>query len=414
MYWISVSDIMNCRKFSIIGIMVLIFIFMYPFSSLVGSELLHVGKTGYSYSSIQTAVNEADSGDTVFVHRGAYNESLDLYKKINLVGEQGAVLDVNGTDDIISITADNCIVKGLIIRNCCNKSFSGLNIESDGNIIKDNVFENNAGWGLYLYHSKDNIIMNNTMINDSICIVGSRSDWNSYIIQNNTVNGRPVLFYKNRENVNIIDIDAGQIILANCSFCNVENNKIYGGDQGIILGYCRNSYLAGNNVSHARIGIRLQYSENNTVRNNVLEHNGYGLYITHSSYNQIFNNNISKNTLFGCWLCCNSKSNVIFRNNFSFNANSSYDILENSWSKNNAGNYWSDYNGNDINDDGIGDTPYFILPKYGSSKDSYPIIDYKKIKDDDIDESNGFTISIMLLSMITIFVIGKKLCDNRR
>ena len=105
---------------------------------------------------------------------------------------------------------------------------------------------------------------------------------------------------------------------------------------------------------------------------------------------------------------------MIFRNNFSFNANSSYDIFENSWSKNNVGNYWSDYEGNDINDDGIGDTPYFILPEYGSSKDPYPIIDYKKIKNDDIDESNGFTISILLLSMVTIFVIGKKLYDNRR
>jgi hypothetical protein len=35
------------------------------------------------------------------------------------------------------------------------------------------------------------------------------------------------------------------------------------------------------------------------------------------------------------------------------------------------GNYWSDYSGNDTNDNGIGDIPYNL----DSNKDIYPLID---------------------------------------
>ena len=44
----------------------------------------------------------------------------------------------------------------------------------------------------------------------------------------------------------------------------------------------------------------------------------------------------------------------------------------NIWYNGITGNYWSDYNGTDSNEDGIGDTPYIIN---NLNQDNYPLIE---------------------------------------
>ncbi len=401
---------MNWKNILIIFVISLSSIlFLMAENFFVKAETLHIGKDGYSFSTIDNAIKEANFNDTIYVHKGIYNESILISKKINLIGEKGAILEFRGENDIISIKADNCTLEGFIIRNCTNDSFSGINIESNENTIQNNFICNNSGWGLYMYNSNSNIIVNNTFINDGVCIVGNRGDWESYIIENNTVNGKPLIFYKSLKNIDIIGIDAGQIILANCSFCNITKNRINGGDQGIVLGYSNHNIIDNNNASNAKFGLRLQYSNNNSVIMNNFTYNEYGIYVTHSFYNKIFGNNVISSTSYGCWLCCNSKFNEIFKNNFSLNSISAYDIFENNWSKNCLGNYWDDYNGTDNNDDGIGDTPYLISPKGGPSRDYYPIVDYSKVKKcDDKKSSSGFSFYIIIFALITFFLLAKK------
>jgi nitrous oxidase accessory protein NosD len=42
-----------------------------------------------------------------------------------------------------------------------------------------------------------------------------------------------------------------------------------------------------------------------------------------------------------------------------------------SWDSGGKGNFWSNYDGTDSNDDGIGDIPYIIG---GANKDNYPLM----------------------------------------
>jgi hypothetical protein len=52
------------------------------------STTLYVGGTGPgNYTSIQSAINDATSGDTVFVYSGTYYENIVIDVSINLIGE---------------------------------------------------------------------------------------------------------------------------------------------------------------------------------------------------------------------------------------------------------------------------------------------------------------------------------------
>lgn len=106
-------------------------------------------------------------------------------------------------------------------------------------------------------------------------------------------------------------------------------------------------------------------------RNNVF----YGNYIADEGYapdgwdynsGVIFCNeygSIGTNNTFYHNMFVNNSVNVKFYNNFS--------ISGNFWDKGVQGNYWSDYDGSDTNNDGVGDTPYVINSR---NIDSYPLI----------------------------------------
>jgi parallel beta-helix repeat protein len=99
--------------------------------------------------------------------------------------------------------------------------------------------------------------------------------------------------------------------------------------------------------------------------------------IDKDSYNNTFwGNEISYNTLAGVHIKGPAADNNLFyKNYFKNNTPIARDDNPNSnWNTSNIGNYWGDYDGEDVNGDGIGDTPYTI-PGNAGSTDYLPIWD---------------------------------------
>jgi parallel beta-helix repeat protein len=263
-----------------------------------------------NYTTIQEAIDNASSGDTIFVRKGTYNEHVVVNKTIILVGEDPTVtiIDGLGTDDIIFVRANNVTVKDFTLRNS-GKYKSGIVID----------------------HSVGNVITNNKIINN--------------------YEGIALLFSSN--NV-------------------VSGNTVSDNNDGITFLYSGNNVVSGNTVSSNYDGVYLDYSSNNVVSSNVISHNdlaGMELYHPETSSNVICGNTILSNYL-GINLALLSSNNSIYHNNFD-NEYEAWSESTNFWNYTGEGNYWSDYAGQDLNEDGIGDTPYDID---AVNKDNYPLM----------------------------------------
>ena len=119
----------------------------------------------------------------------------------------------------------------------------------------------------------------------------------------------------------------------------IENNTIFDCSNNIVLTSSDNNWILRNNIAKGENGIWLEFSDSNKFANNTVQENEVGIAIEIGSKdNLICNNNMLNNTRKQVSIQFSGSSNV-FR-----------------------GNYWSDYEGNDTDNDGIGDTPYLLMP----------------------------------------------------
>ena len=85
---------------------------------------LEVGPSGYPYTSIQTAITAATSGDTVLVHDGTYVENINFSGKAITVrsanGAAGTIIDGNASGSVVTFNSgegSGSILDGFTIRN---------------------------------------------------------------------------------------------------------------------------------------------------------------------------------------------------------------------------------------------------------------------------------------------------------
>ena len=144
--------------------------------------------------------------------------------------------------------------------------------------------------------------------------------------------------------------------------CNITNNQISNCDTSISLySFGAVNYVSNNIIDNSsNYGIKIYNSEDFIIHNNFINDSNYGFYVSgsHNENNLIFNNYINN-----CSINAydSGSTNAIWNITKTLGTN----IIGGPYL---GGNYWSDYNGTDANDDYLGDTEYII-----SSGDQYPL-----------------------------------------
>ncbi len=320
-------------------------------------------------------------------------------------------------------------------------------------LIKDNYIHDSVQGAIYIWDSTNNMVYSNTMVNCSIWLWSLHRD--TFITQdipdNNTVNGKPVYYYKNADMGGAsVPTNAGQVLVGNVSNLNIENlnidqasvpievgfsnhinvmnNNLLNSWEGILFSYSEFSRIENNTSSgHLRYGIRLFYSNYTKIANNTIRQNRWdGIQIYNGHYNIIRENLLENNDGYGVRIDStnsnnfySSSHNLVFNNSFYYNHHSfdSYDPsyvqayddgTNNYWnSTEGIGNYWHDWaNNNDTNDespqDGIVDWPY-NLDGGATSKDYYPL----KNPEIPIPELS-WILAILLIFLVFVITVQKR------
>lgn len=118
-----------------------------------------------------------------------------------------------------------------------------------------------------------------------------------------------------------------------------------------------NVTISGFSITDSKCGIYLNGAQNCIINNNIISGNDIGICLSKSENNTLSNNIVSSNVDCGIKLFT-SPGNMIY-NNFFNNTNNARDDKLNIWNRT-SGNYWSDYTGQDVDADGIGDTTYVV------------------------------------------------------
>jgi len=308
---------------------------------------VYVGGTGpMNYTSIGTALHDVSPGGSVYIYRGEYQESIRVTNSVVLQGEnpRETILDGGNNGHVIEIHQSNVTIQGLTICNSGSMR-AGVFINASHTRLQDCILRDHR-YGIFAKEKTHNYLGNCTFFNNS--------------------NG---IFYDLSNNNTIYH-------------CNLTNN-----DMGIYFyDNCWNNTITETTFSHNTIGLFLQgFSNSNSITHCTIDNNNIGARLWDVKKNNFYLNTFIENR---------NHVDSILGDNIWFSVEKINYTLQGLERYGHVGNYWDDYTGNDIDNDGLGDDYYEVD---ADDDDRYPIMPIKKK-----GETPGFGLAMTIGALVGI------------
>ena len=328
--------------------------------------------------SLQDLVDKAKPNSTLIPPPGIYAGPVTLDYPLTIDGQGKVTIDAGGKGSVVYLDTDGSVIKNLHLTNSGgshNDIDSCVQVRGDFNVIKDNIIDN-CLFGIDLQQSEHNIVRRNHISSKPVDL-GVRGDsvrlWYSFynkITDNVIRNSRDmVVWYSDNNTIARNDSRYGRYSLhfMYSRYNDVDANHYEHNSVGIFLMYSDSVVVRNNYIAYANgttgMGVGFKETSGVDIDNNKILYCATGLYIDVSPFqpdmtNQIHNNVVAFTNIGIDFL--NDWTGNIFENN-SFKGNQTQISVAGGKTANRnvwKGNYWDDYEGFDLNNDGIGDTPY--------------------------------------------------------
>ncbi len=330
------------------------------------------------YPSFQALVDAAAPGTLLSPPAGTYAGPIVISDPIIIDGRGEVTIDAGGKGSVVSLETDGATIKNMRLTNSGeshNDVDSGVLVKGNFNVIKNNVIDNSL-FGVDLSQSENNIVRGNR-ISSKDFELGVRGDairlwysFNNKITDNIIRNSRDMVVWYSRDNlIARNDARGGRYSLhfMYSQYNEVVDNYYQDNSVGIFLMYSDSVIVKGNTIARAAgatgMGIGFKETSDVEVSGNRILYCATGLYLDVSPYQPDTTNRIHDNLIaysgIGILFLNDWKGNDIRGNRLKGNitqvaVSGARTAKRNNW----HGNYWEDYEGFDLDRDGVGDGPY--------------------------------------------------------
>ncbi len=341
--------------------------------------------------NIQACIDTASPKDTLRFNEGVYFvHDIRITMPLTVVGVKNAILDGSGKYEIFTISHHSVTVSGLTFRNAGYSSmndFAAIKIIDAADILIENNIITDAYFAIHLSNSTRCVVRNNQIRGRGISeqLNGNAIHaWkcNQLLIENNTVSHHRDGIYLEfvthsviRHNTSTQQLRYGLHFM----FSNDDEytqNTFTNNGAGVAVMYSRRVKMSENifqdNWGPSAYGLLLKDIVDSEIRENRFEANTKGIHMEGSNRINILNNSFKDNG-WGLVIQASCMDNLFTHNNF---INNSFDVSTNGHVTLNRfeNNYWDEYEGYDLNRNGVGDIPYHPLSLFAMMIEENPAI----------------------------------------
>lgn len=304
---------------------------------------------------------------------------------------------------------------GIIIRSSSNIFIANNNLlgsldnvltvdATNVTITGNNIWSSQTGYGMSV--GGTNVTVSQNAFHYSGLVLGPSVK----VTSDNTVNGKPLYYYHDCNNLSLSNVPVGQLIIKNCSNVQLSNLSISNTDIGIAMYGVHHALIQNvNSTSNNQNNVIVDRSLNITIEHSDFSYVPFNVFFGSGALSAVrvagSNNTIIDGSTFAYsqraldlgsdlnatvsgntftedngMLCLSSSTGIhIYHNNFLISPDYTRICLSDTqpghfWDNGfpSGGNYWSNYTGTDPDNDGMGDTPYPIAG--GVYQDRYPLM----------------------------------------